>query len=97
MKYVFHPDALTEYSEAVQYYLQQQKDLAQSFINAIENTIYRIRESPNRYPIIDDDIRRCLTQKFPYAILYSVEKDYILIIAIMHCSREPNYWQSRLR
>jgi len=46
MKYVFHPVALIEYSEAVQYYAQNRTALAQAFIDAVENIIYRIRESP---------------------------------------------------
>jgi toxin ParE1/3/4 len=50
MKYVFHPEALTEYSEAVQYYYSEQRsEVAQGFINAVEDAVYRIRESPNRY------------------------------------------------
>jgi toxin ParE1/3/4 len=95
MRYVFHPEALAEYAEAVQYYMQQRKEVAQAFINAIEDTIYRIRESPTRWAIVDEDVRRCLTRKFPYGILYTVEEDYILILAVMHCSREPGYWKAR--
>lgn len=98
MKYVFHPAALTEYSEAVQYYAEQRADLAQAFIDVIEDAIYRLRDSPNRYPIIDADIgiRRCLTRKFPYGILYTIEPEYILILAVMHCAKKPDYWKSRL-
>jgi toxin ParE1/3/4 len=40
MKYVFHPEALTEYAEAVQYYMGQRTEIAQSLINAIEDAIY---------------------------------------------------------
>lgn len=36
MKYVFHPEALTEYSEAVKYYTEQSVDVAQAFIDAVE-------------------------------------------------------------
>lgn len=72
MKYVFHPAALTEYSEAVQYYAQNRTALAQAFIDAVENTIYRIRESPTNWQIIDEDVRRCMTRKFPYGILYTI-------------------------
>lgn len=96
MRYVFHPQALTEYSEAVQYYADRRLELAQAFINAVEEAIYRIRESPTRWQAIDEDIRRCLTRKFPYGILYTIEQDYILILAIMHCSREPGYWKERV-
>ncbi|NJL40494.1 MAG: type II toxin-antitoxin system RelE/ParE family toxin [Leptolyngbyaceae cyanobacterium RM2_2_4] len=95
MKYVFHPEALTEYAEAVQYYAEQRVEVAQAFIDSIEDAVYRIRESPTRYIVIDEDVRRCMTRRFPYGILYTIEQDYILILAVMHCSREPGYWKSR--
>jgi toxin ParE1/3/4 len=95
MKYVFHPQALTEYAEAVQYYAEQRSEAAQAFIDAIENTVYRIREAPTRWPLIEGKVRRCLTRKFPYAILYKTQPDHILILAVMHTSREPGYWKDR--
>jgi plasmid stabilization system protein ParE len=95
MKYVFHPEALTEYAEAVEYYLQQGSEVAQAFIDTVENAVYQIRESPARWGVIDEDVRRYLTQKFPYGILYTIEQDYILILAVMHCSRKPGDWKNR--
>lgn len=71
MKYVFHPESLAEYADAVQYYRQQRQEVAQAFIDAVENAIYRIRESPASWSVIDEDVRRCLTRKFPYGILYT--------------------------
>jgi plasmid stabilization system protein ParE len=97
MKYVFHPAALTEYGEAVEFYAERGVTLAQAFINAVEDAIFRIVESPTRWVVVDEDIRRCLTRKFPYGILYTIEEDYILIVAVMHCSREPGYWKERVR
>jgi plasmid stabilization system protein ParE len=47
MKYVFHPEALAEYAEAVQFYGQQRTELAQAFINAVEDAVYRLRDSPS--------------------------------------------------
>ena len=95
MQYSFHPEALQEYSEAVQYFAQQRTQLAQAFINEVESAVFRIEESPERYPCVDGHVRRCMTRKFPYALLYSVEQDYILILAVMHCSRKPGYWIGR--
>lgn len=37
MKYVFHPEALTEYADAVRYYTEQRTEVAQAFIDAIED------------------------------------------------------------
>jgi toxin ParE1/3/4 len=95
MRYMFHPEALAEYSEAVRYFAEQRVEVAQAFINTIEDTVYRIRESPDRYASIDDDVRRCMARKFPYGVLYTIEQDYILILAVMHCSQEPGYWKNR--
>jgi len=97
MKYVFHPAALTEYSEAVEFYAERRVEIAQIFINAVENTIFKIVESSTRWPVIDEDIRRCLMRKFPYGILYTIEDNFILILAVMHCSREQGYWKDRVK
>ena len=75
--------------------MERRVEIAQAFINAIEDTIYRIRESPTRYTAIDEAVRRCMAWRFPYGILYIIEQDYILILAVMHCSRQPGYWKSR--
>ncbi len=95
MRYVFHPEALSEYAEAVQYYTEQRVEVAQAFISAIEGAVYQIKEAPTRYAAIDEDVRRCMARRFPYGVLYTIEQDYILILAVMHCSREPGYWKSR--
>ena len=94
MKYEFHPVALQEYAEAVQFFAQQ--DRQQDFIDTIENAIFRIVGAPERWPVVEGQIRRYLTQKFSYAILYRVYSDRIVIAAIMSCHRDPNYWQDRL-
>lgn len=95
MRYIFHPEALNEYSEAVRYYTEQRVKVAQAFINVIEDAVHRLRKAPTRYPAIEEDVRRCMVRKFPYGVLYTIEQDYILILAVMHCSREPGYWKSR--
>ena len=96
MRYKFHPEALTEYREAARWYANRERPVAEKFITAIEDAIDRVIESPTRWRIVDEDVRRCLAHVFPYAILYTIEIDYILIVAVMHCSREPAYWQHRL-
>lgn len=61
----------------------------------MEMAIAHVVAAPESWRIIEDDIRRCLTKVFPYAVLYSIEADYILIVAVMHCRREPGYWRNR--
>ena len=65
-------------------------------MDAVEQTIQKILDAPESWLILKEDVRRCLTPVFPYAVLYTIELDYVLIIAVMHCHREPNYWSHRL-
>ena len=97
MRYDFHPEALEEYREAALWYGSREPPVSHQFVTAVEQAIDRIIESPKRWRVIDEDIRRCLTRIFPYAILYTIEEDFILIVAVMHCSRKPGYWKSRFK
>jgi plasmid stabilization system protein ParE len=96
MRYEFHPEALEEYNEAGFYYSQKEPGLDLRFIISVENAIERILEDPLRYRPLDEDVRRCLTRVFPYAILYTIESGFILVVAVAHLSREPGYWRHRL-
>jgi plasmid stabilization system protein ParE len=96
MRFEFHPDALAEYEDAARYYAECQDGLELRFIMAVEHVIQQIIEMPGRWPVLEEDVRRCLTRVFPYAVLYSVETEYVLIIAVMHSHREPGYWRKRI-
>jgi toxin ParE1/3/4 len=96
MRWELHPEALTEYHEAALYYAQRDPALALRFVEAVEDAISRIVETPFAWRVLDDDVHRCLTRVFPYAVLYTIEADYILIVAVMHGSREPGYWKRRI-
>jgi plasmid stabilization system protein ParE len=96
MRYEFHPEALQEYDEAAHYYAKQKTDLDLRFIRAVETTIEVILDDPSRWRAFHGDVRRCFTRIFPYGILYTIEADYVLIVAVAHFSREPGYWEHRL-
>lgn len=96
MRFEFHPDALAEYEDAARFYAGCQDGLELRFITAVEHVVRQIIEAPVRWPVLEEDIRRCLTRVFPYAVLYSVETDCVLIIAVMHSHREPGYWRKRI-
>ena len=96
MRWEFHPEALEEYREAALYYAERDPTLAARFVEAVEDAIRRSAEAPFAWRIVDEDVRRCLTQVFPYGILYTVESEFILIVAVMHGHREPGYWRQRI-
>jgi toxin ParE1/3/4 len=95
MRCEFHPEALEEYHLAISWYAERDPHVAGHFIEAVEDAIFRIVKAPRRWRIVEEDVRRCLTHVFPYSILYTIESDFLLIVAVMHFSREPEYWKRR--
>lgn len=96
MRYEFHPEALLEFQDAAVFYEAQQLGLGVRFIAAVQSAVDHIAASPKIWRVVEDDTRRYLTKVFPYAVLYTVESDYVLVVAVMHCHREPGYWHHRI-
>ena len=93
MKYSFHPDAETEFEAAINYYENCKSTLGHDFSVEIYTTVQNILAHPNAWPEFELEIRRCQTRRFPYGVVYSVEPTEILIPAVMHLHRDPNYWK----
>jgi toxin ParE1/3/4 len=54
----FHPEALAEADEAAAFYKEQQPDLEVRFLEALNDTISRIRRNPLIYRRIEGEVRR---------------------------------------
>jgi len=95
MRVEFHPEAFEEFKLAAAYYGDCREGLDERFEESVREAVERIAEYPDRWRFFHDDVSRCLTKVFPYAILYTIEPDFIHILAVMHCRREPGYWMKR--
>jgi plasmid stabilization system protein ParE len=91
----FLPAAREELLESACYYQTQSPGLGRRFSSAVREAILRIQEHPQLYPVVEDDIRRCRVQRFPYGIVYRPTADRIVVIAVVHLHRQPGYWKSR--
>jgi Plasmid stabilization system protein len=96
MSFAFHPEALAEFEAAAYHYASISPALAAHFIASVEATIGEIVEQPLAGALLNQDIHRRLTRVFPYAVLYTVEPDGVLILAVMHGHRRPDYWRHRV-
>ena len=95
MKYLFHPEAEQEFLYAIDYYENCEKGLGYDFVLEVYSTIQNILRYPQAWPVLDKNLRRCQTRRFPYGIIYSFQKNNIIILAVMHLHREPRYWKDR--
>jgi len=82
--------------EAAQYYESQTRGLGHEFLGEVQRTVARIIENPRLGQIVREGIRRRLVPKFPFGILYRIDPDEIVIIAVMHLRRRPGYWADRV-
>ena len=91
----FHSEAESEMTEAALWYEDQQTDLGKRFLASVQDALNRIKITPLLYPAVDGETRRCLTKTFPFGIIFRVETDCIMVIAVMHLHRDPQYWTKR--
>ena len=96
MKVIFTELADIELTEACEYYELEYSGLGKRFKQEVKQAIKRMILFPEAWQKEQGDIRRCLLHKFPYKILYSIEPDHLLIIAIAHLHLKPDYWVNRL-
>jgi plasmid stabilization system protein ParE len=91
----FHPEAIIELREATQYYETQQNHLGERFLVTAEETITRISSFPAMYQRVEGNIRQCKIARFPYAIVYRIQLNFIQVIAVAHLRKNPRYWLHR--
>jgi len=96
MSYSFHPDAEREFFHAIDYYEECRQGLGLEFALEVYSTIDRIRTHPRAWPVLEGEVRRSLTPRFPFGVLYAEQGEEIYILAVMHLHREPGYWKQRL-
>ena len=54
-----------------------------------------VAASPGMFPRYDDEHRFVMLRRFPYSVVYQIQRDQILVVAVAHSSRSPGYWQGR--
>lgn len=96
MRLIYHPDAEAELIEAAQYYDRRVATLGVQFLDDASRAISMILETPERWRIIEEDVRTHLLPRFPYAVYYRAFPDRIHILAFKHHSQHPDYWRYRI-
>lgn len=84
-----------ELKDSVRYYELEYSGLGRKFKDEVRMAVKRIAAYPMAWSVERGEVRKCLLHKFPYKLLYSVESDHILIIAVAHRHRKPDYWVGR--
>jgi len=92
----FHPEISFEVKATYSWYQEQAYGLGDDFLNELEEAYYAIGELPDTWPLFQNGFRRFLLSRFPFSVIYREHGGLIYIVAVMHNSRKPGYWLSRI-
>jgi plasmid stabilization system protein ParE len=82
--------------EAARYYESQVPALGAAFLKEVRRASGAIASYPEAAAIVRGHTRRRLLRRFPYGVLYRVDPQEIVVVAVMHLRRKPGYWLGRV-
>ncbi len=81
--------------DGVSFYKERAEDLAANFYAEFKRAREEIAAFPEFWGPVGGCYRRKLLGRYPYGVIYRIEGDEILIVALAHTSRRPGYWRGR--
>lgn len=100
MKVRIIAEADDEIDTARRYLDQQWPGLGDRFLNDLVNTLTDIATRPHSFAkletlLADHPFRRALLKTFRYVVVFEAASDEVVVVAVAHASRAPNYWLKR--
>ena len=92
---VAEPRADLDVTAAFEWYEKEQAGLGQEFLAELRTTYDRVADAPLQYQHLRSEIRRALLRRLPYAVYFAIEGDVVVVLAVLHASRDPAEWQRR--
>lgn len=87
----------TDIKEAQSWYEEQKAGLGASFYEAVKERINFLSDNPYTYPSKYTNIRHGIVTGYPYTVHYLIEeeKKQVIVLGVLHMSRNPKTWQER--
>ena len=96
MRVEYHPAVEGELKEIRTFYDGRSPGLGAAFIDEFERQVLQCAATPERWMIVERDIRRCLMRRFPYIVYFRrVAPDRIRITVVKHQRRHPQFGRDR--
>lgn len=88
----FIAPARREFLSEVAYYNGKEPGLGARFAAAVEEAATRAVAFPLTGSPASKSTRRVFVKNFPFAVVYRPDAEGVLIFAVAHHSRRPEYW-----
>ena len=91
----FHSAALEELTAEAVYYEAKSKGLGTRFASEVEAATRIATEFPEMGAPFKYGTRRVFPKKFPFSVVYRIEANEIIVLAVAPDARKPSYWRDR--
>jgi plasmid stabilization system protein ParE len=93
MKVRFSSAANRDVRRTLEYYKREAgAEVAMDFHSELKATIERMKQWPKSFPLIHDELRRAILNRFPYQVVYKIESSSaISVYAIRHHKQHPDF------
>lgn len=91
----FHPSARRELNEAYDWCSDRSVQAAEKFLVTVEHAVLRIQDDAKSHPVIARGYRYVRVSGFPHCLVDSIDGPEVMIWAVAHMSRRPQYWARR--
>lgn len=92
----FVAPARRELIAEVTYYNNKEFGLGSRFLVAVEDATARALAYPLTGTPASERTRRMFLKDFPFALVYRLDEDGIVVFALAHHARRPEYWRARI-
>ncbi len=92
---ILHHEAETEILQALDWYAERSALAARAFVHELNGVIVKAARSPNTWPRALRDTRRIVFPHFPFALVFRMSGEAVVVVAVAHQRRRPAYWKNR--
>ena len=82
---------------AVLWYDEQDQGLGFRFREEVFHVLHQISSDPTLWREREGGYRRVNCPVFPYYVAYVIREEAVLVTAVAHGHRKPDFWKSRLK
>jgi plasmid stabilization system protein ParE len=96
MELEFFEEAAAEIEEDRSWYRNRSEPAEAGFLRELDHAIQQVVDAPVQWPRYLAGTRRYVFPRYPYSLVYFVERHIIRVVAVAHDKKRPGYWRKRM-
>jgi len=92
---IFTKTSDLEIKDTIDFYNSLQIELGDKFLVSLHEKLDKIITNPSAYSIRYKNIHCAKLNHFPFMVHFINEQDTIIVVGVIHTSRNPKHWKNR--